>query len=224
MPSSIVEAIGSLPVDGIGGPVDADDARRRADDILSGAEYREPGETILDRVLGWLGDRVGDLVFGGPGSAGRGIVAWAVVAVLIGLVVWVVLRTVALPGSVRVRPGDGLVFGTDTVTAPGLWMDEARRLAAAGDHRGALRCRHQALIATWIADGMIDHVIGRTAGECHAAAIAAGVPADASRPVVERFDEVWYGAAPVTAEGYAAFDRACAAIGTARPAPVRAAR
>lgn len=196
--------------DGLGRPVDPEDARQRADDILGRAEYQEPGESIFDRALDWLGDQLSRLFFEGGGGIAD-LVAYAIVFAALGLVIWVVVKLVRAPGAVAVdTDDDGVTYGTESIRRPSVWLDEAARLAVAGDFRGALRCRHQALVATWITTDVIDHVAGRTAAECHA---AAGVQAqEPSRHVVDTFEAVWYGTADVDATGYETFAAACARL------------
>lgn len=209
------------PADGIGGPVDPDDARQRADDILSRAEYQEQVDSIFDRALDWIGEQLGRLFFGGGGGIAEVIPYVLVTAAAIGIV-WTLLQVVRSPGPTSADGDDERVrYGTESIRTPAVWLDEAERLASAGEFRGALRCRHQALIATWITDQVIDHVVGRTAAECHDAA-APAVDSELSRHVVATFDAVWYGDAPVDADVYRSFGSDCEQLArTSAPSPSR---
>ncbi len=194
-------------------PVDPDDARRAADDILRDGAYAEPSQSVLDRALEWifeqLGSVFGALPGGGPGSG----IAWVVVLVLGAAAIWLMVRALRAPGVRRPGAADGLEYGTETARDARAWLDEAGRLAGAGDHRGALRCRHQALVARLVADGVVPDVVGRTAGE-HARSATEVLPsqADRLRRLTDRFDEVWYSDAAVDAAGYQAFVDDCEAV------------
>lgn len=194
-------------------PIDPDEARGAADDILRDGAYAEPAQSLLDRAFEWVFDRLASLVDrlpgGGPGSG----IAWIFVVALFAGAIWLVYR--ALRASVG-RPGDGrpdMVYGTENPHDAAAWLDEADRLAAVGDHRGALRCRHQALVARLVTDRVVVDVPGQTAGE-YARAAAAALPDQADRlaRVTERFDRAWYGGGGVDGADYAAFAGDCEAV------------
>ena len=44
--------------------VPPDEARRRADEILSQPEYQPPEPSVFDRFFQWLGERFSDLISG----------------------------------------------------------------------------------------------------------------------------------------------------------------
>lgn len=213
-------ALPVLPFGGVDGPptVDPDDARRAADDILRDGAYAEPTQSVLDRALEWLFEQLGtvfgNLPGGGPGSG----IAWIVVLVLGAVAIWLMVRALRAPGIRRPRVGDGLEYGTETSRDAAAWLEEARRLVSAGDLRGALRCRHQALVARLVTDGVVPDVVGRTAGE-HARSAALALPAQEERlrRLTDRFDEVWYADAGVDAAGYEAFAADCEAVEAATP-------
>ena len=199
-------------------PIDPDDARRAADDILSDGAYAESTQSALDRALEWLFEQLGtvfgSLPGGGPGSG----IAWIVVLVLGAVAIWLMVRALRAPGVRRKGTGDGLEYGTETSRDAAAWLAEAGRLVSAGDLRGALRCRHQALVARLVTDGVVPDVVGRTAGE-HARSATAALPdqEERLRRLTDRFDEVWYADADVDAPGYDAFAADCEAVESAAP-------
>lgn len=195
--------------------VDPDEARREARDILSGAEYSEPEESLVERAVDWLFERLGDAVAtltgGGPGS----VIGWLIVAAVGGGAVWLLVRSLRVPSVPGRSTEDRLRYGTETHRDPDVWLDEAARLAAAGDHRGALRCRYQALIARLVTDGVVDDVPGRTTGE-HRILLSARLPDEATtiERITERFDAAWYGDEAIDAAGHDRFAADCRRLET----------
>lgn len=188
-------------------PVEADDVRERIGDILSQPEYQPRKRSLVDRFLDWLAEAEIFPDIGGVGGAGPGnLIAWVVLLALLVGVVYLVARLVQARRPRRRSPkSEDTVYGTEAHVAASRWFREAEQLAAAGDHRGAIRCRHQGLLATWIERGVVDHVVGRTAAATHRAAReAAGLAerderTDDSRILARTFDDVWYGGRPVAA-------------------------
>lgn len=190
--------------------VEPEEARREARDILSGAEYSEPEESLVERAVDWLFGRLGDaiatLTGGGPGS----VIGWLIVTALGAGAIWLLVRSLRVP-SVPGRPVDGeLRYGTETHRDPAVWLEEAARLAAAGDHRGALRCRYQALIARLVLDGVVDDVLGRTTGE-YQALLSDRLPGEreAVERITARFDDAWYGGRTIDATDHEHFAADC---------------
>lgn len=196
--------------------IDPDEARREADDILSDAAYAEPTRSLLDRAVDWLFDRLGDafdaIPGGGPGTG----IAWVFVVALLVLAAYFLVRALRAPRVRTPDEDDGLRYGTETSRDATVWMSEASRLAAAGDHRGALRCRHQALVAVLVTEAVVADVAGRTAGE-YASAAGAAMPAQADRlrSVTDAFDGAWYGGREVGGDDYRTFGDTCDVIETA---------
>ncbi len=197
--------------------VDPEAARRAADEILSRPEYREPQPSLVDRVLDAIGDLLGrafdTLTGGGAGS----VIGTVIVALLVAAAVWLLVRAIGTPWRAA-APADAVavVQGTTAPDDPERWRAEAERLAAAGDHRGALRCRYQALVAGVIERRIVDHVPGRTPAE-----LCRELGAD--RPdvdpllasVTDRFERAWYGGEPVDAAADRAFRDDVASLDTA---------
>lgn len=186
--------------------VDPDEIRRRADEILSDPAYREPSPSVVERVFDAAGDALGrlfeTLTGGGPGS----VIGLVVIGALVAGAVWLVTRSVGGPVPGRVVHGPAVTHGTTAPIDAGEWLREAERLLAAGDRRGALRCRYQALVSDLIAMRVLDDVPGRTPSELRDALVA-GRPL--LEPVADRvtatFEEVWYGHVDPDAARYADF-------------------
>ena len=180
-------------------PVDPEAARDAARDILSGAEYAEPEPGPVERVVDWVFERIGSflgtLTGGGPGS----VIGWIVVIALVAGAALLIVRALRVPALGRIADRDGLRYGTETRWDPALWLEESARLARAGDRRGALRCRHQAMLATMVSEGVVDDVPGRTAGE-YGSLLGLRLP-DLHAEIDEltdRFQAAWYGGHPVS--------------------------
>jgi len=187
--------------------LDPDEVRRVADEILSRAEYREPQPSLVDRVLteitDFLGRAFATLTGGGPGS----VIGLVVTAALVALAIWFLVRAL---GTRWRRAGPAaevaLVQGTRAPDDPATWLAEADRLAGAGDHRGALRCRYQAMVATLVADRSVVDVPARTPEELRAELVARrGDLADLVGSVTRRFEDAWYGGHDVDPAAEAAF-------------------
>lgn len=206
-----------------GEPADPEAIRRAADEILSGAEYVEPQPTLADRVLEWIGDLLGRAVDALTGSGAGGLVGTAVVVLLLGAAGWLLARSLRTPGRRRApSAGAGAVHGTEAPSDPAVWAAEAERSAAGGDHRGALRCRHQELVAHLVRDRVVPADPARTPAELRAL-LAADRP-DLGPDVgdlTERFEAAWYGGEPVDASAYERFTATAARVrehARARPA------
>ncbi|HEX4903172.1 MAG TPA: DUF4129 domain-containing protein [Acidimicrobiales bacterium] len=187
--------------------MDPEAARRAADEILSRPEYVEPQPTIADRVLEWVGDLLGRAVGALTGSGAGGLVGTVVVVVLLAGAGWLLARALrgGRPGR-RHAMGPGIAHGTEAPDDPAVWAAEAARTAAAGDHRQALRCRYQELVAHLVRDRVVPADPSRTPRE-----LAQGL--GGRRPdlagdldaLTQRFEETWYGGAHVDASTYERF-------------------
>jgi Domain of unknown function (DUF4129) len=210
-----------------GGPVDPDEARRTAEDILSRPEYREPQPSLLDRALEAVTDflRRGfeALAGGGAGS----VIGLVITGLVLALALWLLSR--ALRTSWRRPAGAGggadLVQGTSAPEDPAVWDAEAERLSAAGDHRGALRCRYQALVAALVAGGALRDATARTPSEIRRELAGRAPDLDPLLgSVTDRFESAWYGGRAVDADADRAFAADTASLRDAdlRPVAVRA--
>lgn len=205
------------------------EARDAADAILDRPEYRwSDDESVVERVLDWLSERLADLLeplgFGGGGLPVW--VGWLILVGLAGLVGYLVYR--ARGGWGRARAPEVVRGGRVVVSAgeAGVdWAAEVERCEREGLWRDALRARYRVLVGELAARGLIGDLVGRTTGELVAdvrVSAPAVVPAFAAATAI--FEETWYGGAAVgpaerdrfltlAAEVRAAADRARAPAG-----------
>jgi hypothetical protein len=208
VPSSRVDAAG-----GDLAPVDPEAAREAARDILSGAEYAEPEPTLVERAVEWVGEQLGSffgtLSGGGPGSA----IGWFVLVVLLVGAAWLVVRAARVPGVASPATDPDVRYGTEARWDAEVWLAEAERLAAAGDHRGALRCRHQAMLARMVDARLVDEAPGRTVDE-YRRLLSGRLPhlGPALTDLTLRFERTWYGGEAAGAGELDAFSRSCRTV------------
>lgn len=192
---------------------DPESVRRAAEEILSRPEFREPEPTLADRVLGWIGDLLGEVVRALTGGGAGGVAGTIVIVALLALAAWFLVRALRAPTGRRRGAAAVVVHGTEAPQDPAAWAAEAERRAAAGDHRGALRCRYQELVAHLVRDRAVPDDPARTPAELRQA-LAAGDAALApvAGEVTERFEAAWYGGEPVDRAGYERFATAAAEL------------
>lgn len=181
-------------------PVDVgrDQAAREAARELSGPGYQH--EPLLDRLQREFSQFLGDLMSGG-GTGEGGVVSLVVIALILAvlavLLLWALRR---LPGGRRTKSGE--VFGQRERTAAE-HRAEAERLAAGGDWAGAIRERLRAIARELEERAVVSPMPGRTAVELAEAAGRALPPHAADlRAGARLFDDVTYGGAEGTREGY----------------------
>jgi hypothetical protein len=169
--------------------------RQRAHDVLSRAEF-ERHESVVQRILGWIGDQLNKISFGaggGPGFLGNLIS----LLVLAGIVVVIVLLVRSMLGRTRMpKPDqtDELTIELEDGRAATDWRTDAERLEAAGQWREAMRARYRELVRALIEDDMLDDLPGRTTGEYRAAFVRARPErADSFVELTDLFEAVWYG-------------------------------
>lgn len=177
-------------------PVPAAEVRQATRDVLASGRYDEAEPTLIDRLGSLVGDLLGRLLFlveegGAAGPLGLLGLALAVlvIAVLLG-------RGVARVRRSAPRAVDPVV-GVAGRSAED-WRADAERAAAAGDHRAAVRGHYRALIAALAADGLLEELPGRTAGEYRRALaqhLPAAAPAFGEATVL--FERAWYGTMPM---------------------------
>ncbi|HZG93755.1 MAG TPA: DUF4129 domain-containing protein [Mycobacteriales bacterium] len=176
-----------------------DGAREEARRELGKGIYRDDS-AIVDRVFGWIAERVGEvfeLVSGAPGSSGLGAVLLVAVVVL--------LLVAARLGLGPLRPRDLLGDrrrGVHRMSAAD-YRAEATAFAARGEWREAVRSRFRAVIRELEEHGVLDPRAGRTAGEIAAEAgdSVPGIAAD-MRTAADIFNAIWYGDRPATEAAY----------------------
>lgn len=174
-----------------------DEARNRAEEILSRDEFSPPEESFVERILGRVGDWLSDffsfLTFGSGGSGVGTLLGWIIIVALVAFIA-VVLLKVDWRRRRRTRSEDEV----RTVTVAGRTAGEWDDLAAAAERDGrwseAVRARYRAVVARLAGRGIVSDRAATTSGEHRVdvddrwsdgrSAFDAGA---------ERFDEVWYG-------------------------------
>lgn len=190
--------------------VDPDEARRRAAEILSRAEFQPPRRGVIERILDWIGRQLGRLfsTLGGGGGGGGALFGWIVVlAVVAGIVVLVVVGLRRARGGLRTDDADETTVVTSQPTSAEAWRAEAAAHAAAGRWREALRCRYRAVEAELAERGLLVTAPGTTTGG-ERAQVAERVPALAEpfAEVADAFDLGVYGGDPLGPEALARAD------------------
>lgn len=175
---------------------DAEEIRRRAEEILRRPEFQPPPRSLYQRALDEIGELLGEVIdalVGGTGSA----LAWVVLTAVVGAIAYLVVRGVQ-GGRRRRGPSDPTVVVDvdDEIGRPATaWDAEAVRLEREGRWREALRCRYRSLVASLAGNGLVEEVPGRTAGEYRA--LVGGARPQVARPfgdATELFERAWYGA------------------------------
>jgi len=197
------------------------DADARADQILSGEEYRPPEPNWFDRAWEWIKDRIEDLLRrldldrGAPGEAGASkVVAWVVIALLVGLAIFLIVRARA-----RRRPRDEAmddpvyVSEVEARRTADEWLVQAARHEDAGEWKAALRCRYRALIVELIEHDVVRDLPGRTSGEFRLEVRRRAPALDAPFTTASGlFDEAFYGDLPTGPAESVRFQEAAGAI------------
>lgn len=170
---------------------DADEARNLLQRELSQPEYNRPGGWI-SRLLGWLDERLNDLLSVVPGSG------WLSVLVVI-LVVAIVIVAIVFAARHRLRETSlsrnfgGTVLDDELLTAA-QYRDRARGAAAAEDWDSCLLDFFRALTASAGERTLLDDAPTRTAHEvADQLALAFADRADSLRSSADAFDRVRYG-------------------------------
>lgn len=175
--------------------------------VLSEERFADRVPGLLERAMALAADwlsRLLAVLSGTPvGRVGTAIAFAAAAAALVAGGIWLARRMGRGPRGAASPP---VSVGGRT---PQEWNAAADAAARDGDLREAIRCRHRALVAAFVADGLLEEVPGRTAGR-YLAAVAADVPA-AAEPFARAtagFEDAWYGHRPVTPDDADAVDRA----------------
>lgn len=184
-----------------GPPADPEGTREQADEILARDEYQGPqeaGDTVVDRIRRWIGDRIPDIDGPEVGSGPSDGLSFAVVGVVVvaaaGAIAW------TLVGARRTRRTEEDVDVEVDVTplrSADEWADEADRCLRAGDHRGAVRARYRSLTAVLARRGLVADTPGRTAGEQRDDVVERAPGLSPSfDAVADLFERVWFGGDP----------------------------
>jgi hypothetical protein len=159
--------------------------------------------TPIERFRTWVGHELGRLIENALGFGPHGLLGALLALLLVGGLVFIIVRSLLATGSNPVR--EGFVVGGPR-RPPEDWLAEAGRREAEGDWRGALRCRYRALVAELARRGLVEEIPGTTTGE-YRRAVSSNLPTggDAFGAATELFELAWYGQEPTNAETAAGF-------------------
>ncbi|WP_433420460.1 DUF4129 domain-containing protein [Microtetraspora malaysiensis] len=201
-PAAALAALGPRLPRAPGPPLDLgrDEAGQEAAKELLRSGYQQ--ESLVDRLWRHLTQLLGDLFDSAPGGRAGGVVALIVIVValvlLAALLVWSLRRVSRSRRAVE----EGLLGGAVRTAAE--HRAEAERLAAAGSWAEAIRERLRAIARDLEERAVLSPMPGRTAAEL-AADAGRVLPAHAAAltAAARLFDDVTYGEAPGSREGYA---------------------
>jgi hypothetical protein len=171
-----------------------EEATRLAREELSKEIYRANRPGLVRRLLGWIIDRVGELLDKVAGVSPGGHAGLVVLALLVVVAVVAVRLKVGPVG--RRRASDPALF-TGRARTAAEHRAAADGHAARGEWAEAVRERLRAVVRSLEERAVLDERPGRTADEA-AAEAGAALPscADDLRRAARVFDDVWYGGRP----------------------------
>lgn len=194
-------------------------ARDAAAEVLARPEYAGAEPSLLDRIVDRVSQAVGDLLANLTGTTTGGVLGYVALGIVVALVAVVVVRTVK---GFRRDAVAGLATREDIGRGPEAWAADAGEHEAAGRWRDAIRCRYRELVAALAAQGVVEEVAGRTAGEYVTEVAAAAPDADeAFRAATGVFELAWYGDGEVGRDDLAALLEALGDIGVGRARTAR---
>lgn len=181
---------------------DPDTARDRAADILASSEFSD-SRTVPERILDWIGARLGDLAEGLGADGGQTVLGLLVLAALVGLVVlavWSFRRRVRVTRRAPNRPVEPSAVVTATHDRHLDWWEEAERARREGRWGDAVRADYRAGAGSLAEAGVVPERPGVTAGEQQRAVVALrdDLAGDAAQlagdfsVLAESFEAVWY--------------------------------
>jgi hypothetical protein len=180
---------------------DAGEVGQLADEILARDEFQPPSESLVQRILRWIAERLGggdpEPTVARPSGGGSGGSAPLTVLILL-----LVVGALALAVRFLVRHPRRAVEDDEPEPATEIeehrsaqqWAGAAARHEADGRWKEGLRCRFRALVERLTERGVVPEIPGRTTGELRldVRATAPAVSDDFDR-AAELFDRAWYG-------------------------------
>jgi hypothetical protein len=191
-----------------------EEAQRLARLELAKADYHQSDESWVQRILGWVIEKIG-LLLDRAGSTSP--LGWFGVLGLVAVVVIVVVVVRRRIGSLARSTVDMPLFDDGSRRAADLRAD-AERFAAAGGWAEAVRARLRAVVRDLEERGLVDARPGRTADEI-AGDAGQALPSAAAdlRTGARLFDDVWYGGRTADATTYDRMVAVDDAVSAARP-------
>ena len=210
---SLGEVALRLPAD-IPVVIGRDEAQRLARLELAKPEYTRDDQSVVQRVIAWVLERIHDLL-DRVGSTSP--LAWFGVLGLVALVLLVVIAVRRRTGGLGRGVSETSLFGDDTRSAS-QYRAEAERFAAAGALAEAVRARLRAVVRDLEERDLVDARPGRTADEiARDAGVALPSVAGELRDGARAFDDVWYGGRHADAATYQQLVDLDAHVAAARP-------
>lgn len=187
----------------------AEEIREGAEEILRRPEFQPPPRSLYQQALDALGELLGDAIDAVVGGTSGAVLAWAVIAAVVGVLVYLVARGVQ-SGRRRTDPSHppAIDIHGDVGRPFAAWDAEAARLEGEGRWREALRCRYRSLLAVLAGAGVVEEIPGRTAGEYRA--LVGGTRPQVGAPfahATDLFERAWYGDEPTGPEESSDFRR-----------------
>jgi len=187
----------------------AGEVRQQAHEILSRPEFGRH-ESVVQRVLEWIGDQLSRFTFGiggGPGFLGDliSLLVFSGVIVLLVLLMRAYLRRNRPEPD---EPEDDLSIELEEGRAAIDWRADAERLEAAGEWREAMRARYRELVSALVEARVLGDLPGRTTGEFLSEYTRARPDGrEAFETLTRLFENVWYGGADTGVEDNERFRR-----------------
>jgi len=178
--------------------ISRDGARQAAANELSKGIYQSQRPSLftqlVDKLFAEVGRALNRVTHAAPGGA-YGLLI--LIALLVGIVVAIRLKTGPLARGGRPADGFGPLEATVSAEEHRRWADQH---AAAGRYAEAVRERLRALVADLEHRAVLDPRVARTADEMagEAGAVLPSVATDLRR-AARTFDDVWYGGRSATA-------------------------
>jgi hypothetical protein len=163
------------------------------------AYRRSFGTTLLDRVLGWIGDAYSRLV-AALGTVPHGRVVATIAAATVALLV---VARIAYAARLRGVSATSAAGGRGrSGTSTDSWRD-AEQLAAAGQFTEAAHALYRGTVAVLAARGLVRRHDSKTSGDYSRELRRRGAPAYAAfRRFGARYDRIIYGTGVCDAAGY----------------------
>jgi hypothetical protein len=173
------------------------------------AAMRTRLQELWDRFVRWINSVFKTGGGGGFSPVNTGVV-YFLIAVLIALAIWALIRIIAerrrapRPKPVIAKPTVVQAEVDQELDPPSEWIAQANRFAEHGDYRRALRAVFMAILIHLDHAGVIKYARSRTNGDYLRLLRAANLRAlvDLVGPVARDFDLHWYGGRPAHSSDY----------------------